>query len=308
MLTRPQERLLVCQLVNTKDVKKKVHPKHVEAQGPRGLRLDFNFQKEHGLDGQCFKLQCSTTELKKFELIAPLGVTTSYCFQTQEHLSHDSLQKCNPFAEPKVTADGSCVCSSPYTGPDCESCEEGFLSLQRDAESSEKHKNATGLHSHCVMDHHHLSKAVCNSHGRPQHSEAKTMDEVECHCDAGFGGTYCDYCVDPSFAFPDCHEAISSLIYDPEATHEFLSRRKYNEHGYSTVAAQYFGVNSLEPTIFNEECAWVDYPDDLDRVEHTKEFRDGSFHLADLYVVNHKQDNVLKFSPQQTGVLKVLIQ
>jgi len=131
---------------------------------------------------------------------------------------------------------------------------------------------------------------------------------VECHCDAGFGGSYCDYCVDPSFAYPDCDKSISSLIYDPEATHSFLSRRRYNEHGYSTVAAQYFKESELEPSLFNEECAWVDFPDDFDRVEFGREFSDGSFHIADLYVVNHKQDNIAKIRAPGPGTFKILIQ
>ena len=64
----------------------------------------------------------------------------------------------------------------------------------------------------------------------------------------------------------------------------------------------------MEPTIFNEECAWVDYPDNLDRVEHMREFSKGDLHFADLYVVNHRQDNIIKFKPRSTGVFKVLVQ
>jgi hypothetical protein len=45
---------------------------------------------------------------------------------------------------------------------------------------------------------------------------------------------------------------------------------------------------AFEPTIFNEECGWVDFPDNLDRIEYMREFTGGEFHLADLYVVNHK--------------------
>jgi hypothetical protein len=64
----------------------------------------------------------------------------------------------------------------------------------------------------------------------------------------------------------------------------------------------------LEPTVFNEECGWVDFPDDLSRIEFIDEFSSGEFHFADLYVTNHKQDNIIKFIPRSTGVLKVLLQ
>ena len=60
---------------------------------------------------------------------------------------------------------------------------------------------------------------------------------------------------------------MSSSIYDTTLAHDFLGRRQYNEHGYSTAASQYFSQDTLEPTIFNEECGWADFPDDLDRIE-----------------------------------------
>jgi len=64
----------------------------------------------------------------------------------------------------------------------------------------------------------------------------------------------------------------------------------------------------LEPTVFNEECAWVDYPDDLSRIEFLGEFSEGDIHFADLYVVNHRQDNIIKFHPTTAGVFKILLQ
>jgi hypothetical protein len=92
------------------------------------------------------------------------------------------------------------------------------------------------------------------------------------------------------------------------AADAFLSRRKYEQHGYSTAASKYFAPGSLEPTVFNEECGWVDFPDDLDRTELGREFSHGEFHLSDLYVVNHRQDNIMKFVGRSAGVLKVLVQ
>lgn len=68
-------------------------------------------------------------------------------------------------------------------------------------------------------------------------------------------------------------------------------------NGFSNNAERYFSKDSLEPSYFNEECGWVDFPDDLGRIEFTKEFRSNEFHFADIYVVNHKQDNIIKFKP-----------
>lgn len=73
------------------------------------------------------------------------------------------------------------------------------------------------------------------------------------------------------------------------------------------MAERYFPDGALEPSIFNEECGWVDYPDSLDRTEFMREFSSGDFHIADVYVVNHKQDNVIKFKPRTKGHLKVLL-
>lgn len=114
--------------------------------------------------------------------------------------------------------------------------------------------------------------------------------------------------MDASLAYPDCTEGLSASIYNSEEAHAFLSRRRYDEHGYSTAAERYFPAGALEPSVFNEECGWVDFPDDLDRIEFMREFNSGEFHIADVYVVNHDQDNVMKFKPRSTGVFKVLLQ
>lgn len=160
------------------------------------------------------------------------------------------------------------------------------------------------------MDEAHLSDAVCNSNGRPKSSRVTSIEDVVCTCNTGYGGATCDYCTDAAHAYPDCdgEGGLSAAIYDDKAAHAFLDRRQYSEHGYSTAAAQYFPRGALEPTVFNEECGWVDFPDDLGRIEFTNEFSSGEFHLADLYVTNHKQDNIIKFVPSSTGTLKVLVQ
>jgi len=74
------------------------------------------------------------------------------------------------------------------------------------------------------------------------------------------------------------------------------------------VSERYFPGGSLEPSIFNEECGWADFPDNFDRTEFMREFSSGDFHVADVYVVNHKQDNVIKFLPRTKGHLKILLQ
>ena len=33
----------------------------------------------------------------------------------------------------------------------------------------------------------------------------------------------------------------------------------------------------------------------------------GDFHLADVYVVNHDQDNVIEFTPRNTGFFKIFL-
>jgi hypothetical protein len=39
-----------------------------------------------------------------------------------------------------------------------------------------------------------------------------------------------------------------------------------------------------------------------------RQFRSGEFHIADVYTVNHKQDNIMRMVPKSQGVIKVLVQ
>ena len=137
-----------------------------------------------------------------------------------------------------------------------------------------------------------------------------SVEEINCECEENYSGRFCDYCANRALLYPDCDpaRADSANIYDPKQIHEFLNRAHYSLNGYSTKAERYFPDGQLHPNIFNEECGWVDYPDDLDRIEYMREFRSGEFHVADVYTVNHKQDNVMKFVPKQPGVIKVLVQ
>ena len=77
----------------------------------------------------------------------------------------------------------------------------------------------------CIMDEEHMTKAACNSHGRPESdSSVNHINDVKCQCDKGYGGYYCDFCSDPEYAFPDCSPETSSIIYNTEIQHAFLSR------------------------------------------------------------------------------------
>ena len=297
------DRFYVCQLVYNGDSSNKIHPKTVELAGSHTLRLEFAFGSASIPSGSpCYHLACSTQSTKGHEYIRPMQEQTSYCFDTTGE--HDPLAHCNPLAHPKLHKDGSCICSSPYKGHDCEECIDGYIQQKSEVPYG---RGKTKSHTMCVLDHDHVTEAACNGHGRPKTHRVSHISEVECDCDQGFGGKYCDYCLDPAFAYPACEASQSSLMYDSDATHAFLSRRRYEESGYTMAVERYFEDDSLEPTIFNEECAWVDFPDDLERVEHMGQFEHGEFHIADTYVVNHKQDNVMRLKPASPGTLKVLL-
>ena len=302
------DRFYVCQLYNTEDEHKTIHPHSVHNQDGSSLRLDFDFSKAMiPPEGkQCYTLRCSTEHTKKGQqYINPMPLETSYCFESHADHEHDPLAKCNPLAQPKLDSSNDCICASPYTGRDCYECLSGF-EPKKEARIGPDGKEEMSYE--CVVDEHHLTNAVCNAHGKPKTHYISHVAEVECNCDHGYAGRFCDFCANPSFAYPDCEKEISAEIYDPELVHSFLARRRYSEHGYSSAAAQYFSEGTLEPSVFNSECGWVDYPDDFDRIEFSKEFTDGEFHIADYYVVNHQQDNIIKFKPRSPGVVKLLVQ
>ena len=296
------DRYYICSLVNKHDSHEIIHPRSMRQVNGNTIRLDFDFAKASPAPyGNCYSLVCSTEHSKGHEVIRPMQEETSYCFETKDEFEHDTVAHCNPFAEPKLGPKGKCICAQPYTGDTCESCDKGFTPATDTHESGQ-------AHTRCMVDHDHLTAAVCNSHGKPKETRITHVSEVTCVCDKGYGGRYCDFCTDPAYAYPDCQEDLSSKIYDTEGNHLFLQRRRYNTHGYSSSAAQYFSQDDLEPSIFNEECGWVDFPDDLDRIEFVREFTDGELHVSDLYVVNHRQDNLIKFKPRNTGVFRFLAQ
>lgn len=301
------DRRYICALVNTAEPSNIIHPATANKEGQTTLRLHYNFAAEAHVpsDHRCYSLQCSTLKSKGAEVIRQAQGLYEFCFESEDAHEKRASARCNPHAMPHMNSDGTCVCADPYTGHDCQSCTEGFKPVQARREGSQGGQEDT----ECVIDVDHMSRAACNSHGRPRAGLGYThVDDVKCECDKGYGGAYCDYCTDPAYAFPDCSGEISSNIYNTEMQHAFLSRQRYDERGYSTVAERYFPDGALEPSIFNEECGWADYPDSFDRTEHMREFSSGDFHIADVYVVNHKQDNVIKFKPRSKGRLRILLQ
>jgi hypothetical protein len=217
------------------------------------------------------------------------GLKTRYCVESEQERVASAPVKCNPRANAKLDSGGKCLCAAPYTGDDCESCISGFNSERKPLWDSHDGK----AHTVCSLDTRgRLTRETCNQHGEPTQSSVSRYEDIECRCDQRYAGQFCDSCEDGALAYPDCQDT-SSKIYDPRAIHDFLQRSHYDLNGYSTKAAKAFPHGSLEPKIFNEECGWVDLPDDLSRLEYGKEFGSSEFHIADVYTVNHKQDNIM---------------
>jgi hypothetical protein len=118
-------------------------------------------------DSACYKLSCISEPIfPGGAYIMPLqpGQNFKYCFaDLDEEISTYSgeigVAKCNPYAKAKVE-DGSCVCTAPYTGTDCESCSDGYTARQTSARiGSVKQK-----HTVCVADQ-NSDEGECNGFG-----------------------------------------------------------------------------------------------------------------------------------------------
>jgi len=195
------ERFYVCSMINEKDVHNTIHPHAVHLDGGTTLRLEFDFSKALiPASDRCYNLKCSTNHTKKgVEMIQPVQLKTKYCFMNQDEMDKDPLSHCNPFAWPKLDSHGACLCAAPYTGPHCEECLEGFKAVKKVSTTK-----AGKEHTSCAIDNMHLTDAVCNSHGTPKSRDVSRLEDVECDCREGYGGAFCDFCTDPTFAYPDC--------------------------------------------------------------------------------------------------------
>lgn len=169
----------------------------------------------------CYNLRCSTRTslVGKPELINILpGLHTRYCIESEAERLASAPVKCNPRASAKLDGDGKCICSSPYTGNDCESCVAGFKSTQKQLWDSHDGK----AHTVCSLwDSRSLSRETCNNHGEPTSTSVGSYEDIECRCDQRYDGKFCDVCEDTALAYPDCSD-ISAKIYDPRSIHEFL--------------------------------------------------------------------------------------
>ena len=45
----------------------------------------------------------------------------------------------------------------------------------------------------------------------------------------------------------------------------------------------------------------------MNQISNHRQFKTGDFHLADVYVVNHDDDNVIEFTPRNTGFFKIML-
>lgn len=123
-----------------------------------------------------------------------------------------------------------------------------------------------------------------------------------CKCDDKYDGQFCEKCKNHKFAYPDCTNAQSADIYDAAVDREYLSRRQYSLDGYQKSQNDRARIENAKP-----QCSWINFPEDLDRVEFMNGLG-GQFHVADYYTIHHDQDNIIKFTPKNQGVIKIFAQ
>ena len=151
-------------------------------------------------DSGCYRLSCITEPM--FEggaYIRPFqaGQDFQYCFgglddEIDTYRGEIGVVKCNPYAKAKV-ADGSCVCTFPYTGADCESCAAGYTGRKTQSRIG----SVKQRHTVCVADV-DSDEGECNGFGTWRRSQ-KT-----CVCQSGYAGAFCETCSDARLKFPEC--------------------------------------------------------------------------------------------------------
>ena len=65
------------------------------------------------------------------------------------------------------------------------------------------------------------------------------------------------------------------------------------------------GTHLMSP--FQQQCQYTNFPNFLNQIQNHKEFISGEFHLADVYTVNHDEDNVIEFTPRSKGLFKIML-
>ena len=95
-----------------------VKPSQIIDQDRRTLALFFHLQ-DAKLPSEISRDMCFTLKLSNEALnsIRPLSINTKYCLKPQ---SQSAQLRCNPNSMAKMTKDGKCVCSYPYSGSTCE--------------------------------------------------------------------------------------------------------------------------------------------------------------------------------------------
>jgi len=129
------DRRYLCSLFNEDDPSNVLHPVTAHKEGETTLRLHFNFASGANIpdDHRCYSLRCSTKKSKGTEVIRQAEGLYDFCFETEEAHEKRATTQCNPHAMPYLNEDGSCVCADPYTGRDCQSCQEGFKAVDAEA-------------------------------------------------------------------------------------------------------------------------------------------------------------------------------
>jgi hypothetical protein len=68
---------------------------------------------------------------------------SKYCL-VPPSVTVSSIKMCNGFAKPKFE-NGRCVCTFPYTGDTCDSCEEGFTATRQMVSGKYANEDATAV-------------------------------------------------------------------------------------------------------------------------------------------------------------------
>ena len=183
---------------------------------------------------------------------------------------------CNGYAKPKFE-NGKCICTFPYTGDTCDSCEDGF-EPQKIKMKSKSPEQETAIV--CVPE---KGSKYENCSGFGEYNQKRR----ECSCDSLHAGAFCDECANPNRAYPDCTEEQETDVINSEIMRDYDNRRRGQVYG----ADDY--LLSDASNIFRQQCPLTNYPTFLNELHTHKQFASGDFHLADFYVTNHDADNVI---------------